>query len=112
LRVDGLTTEWAWRIASLIGFFTSVVVCVGALRRDRTRRRLPGYNRFTMVTNFAIMGIVVTALGGGLTGIAGPYVGSIFVGSLILMLVGCSTAFILVVTSFLEPPPRKDSSAQ
>jgi hypothetical protein len=63
----------------------------------------PGYNKFTMVINFTILGIVVIALAVASLGLAGAYVGSVFVGSVILMLVGCSTAFILVVTSFLDP---------
>jgi hypothetical protein len=58
------------------------------------------------------MGIVVIALAVAALGFAGAYVGSVFVGCLILMLVGCSTAFILVVTSFLDPVRRKESPPQ
>jgi hypothetical protein len=40
---------------------------------------------------------------------AAPYVGNVYTGSLILMLVACSTAFILVVTSFLDAAPRTET---
>ena len=66
--------------------------------------RLPGYNRFTMVTNFSILDIVTIAFGCAASGLAIDFVGSPFVGALILMLVGCATAFILAVTPFLESP--------
>jgi hypothetical protein len=33
----------------------------------------------------------------------------VYTGSLILMLVACSTAFILVVTSFLDAAPRTET---
>jgi hypothetical protein len=69
----------------------------------------PGYNRFTMVANFTIMGIVVLDLGISALGYGDRYAGSVYSGSLILMLVGSSTAFFLVVAAFLDPLPRKDS---
>lgn len=112
LRVNALQAELAWRIASLIAFFTAVITSVGVLRRDRSRRRLPGYNRFTMVINFTIMGVIIAALGTAVTGLAGAHIASLYVGSLILMLVACSTAFMLVVTSFLDSPSRKDTPAK
>jgi hypothetical protein len=107
LRVPGLAEEDAWRIASVIAFFAVVAVSVGVLRRDRERRRLPGYNKFSMVTNFTIMAIVVFALGAAVTGLAGLYVGSVYAGSLVLTLVAASTAFALVITSFLDRPPTR-----
>lgn len=109
LRVPGLEEALAWRIASIIAFLTTLAISVGVLRRDRTRRRLPGYNKVTMVTNFTLMGIIIVALATAVTGAAGRYIGSVYAGSIILMLVACSTAFVLVVTSFLDPAPRKDT---
>ncbi len=107
LRIDLLDRQWAWRIASMLALVTAVVTSIGVLKRDRTRRKLAGYNKVTMVTNFTIMGIVVLALAVASAGLAGPLVGSVFVGALVLMLVGCSTAFFLVVTSFLDAASAK-----
>jgi hypothetical protein len=102
LRVPGLETVWAWRLASLLGFVIALIVGAGVIKRDHPRRLLPGYNRFTIFTSFGIIGVVTAALGCAATGLAGQYVASVFVCSMILILVGCSTAFVLVVTSFLE----------
>ncbi len=45
-------------------------------------------------------------------GLTGLYVGSVYAGSIVLALVGASTAFALVVTSFLDkPPPRQTPPA-
>jgi hypothetical protein len=107
LRVSGLAADVAWRIASVIAFLAALAISVGVLRRDRMRRRLPGYNKVMMVANFTIMGLVIVALGAAVTGLARQYVGSVYAGSIILMLVGASNAFILVVTSFLEPAKSK-----
>jgi hypothetical protein len=60
-----------------------------------------------MVTNFTIMAVVVFALGAAVTGLAGLYVGSVYAGSLVLTLVAASTAFALVITSFLDRPPTR-----
>jgi MFS family permease len=109
LKIDGLSEEMAWRIASTVALVTAIICGIGVLRRDRTRRRLPGYNRLTMVINFSIMGIVVIELAISALGWSGRHAGSVYTGSLILMLVGCSTAFMLVVTSFLEGAPRKET---
>lgn len=112
LRVAGLPAEAAWRIASWIALLTAVIIGIGVIKRDRTRRRLPGYNKFTMVTNFTILGTVIVAFAVAALGLTSAHVGSVFVGSIILMLVGCSTAFVLVVTSFLDPVARRVSPPQ
>lgn len=102
LKVENLAVDLAWRGAAALGFVVALFVGFGVLKRDRKRRKLPGYNKLTMTTNFTILGVVVVALGCAASGVLQTYVGSAFVGALILMLVGASTAFILVVTSFLE----------
>lgn len=107
LRVEALDKQWSWRIACMVALVVAIVISIGVLRRDRARRRLAGYNKLTMIANFTIMGIVLLALAAASAGLAEEFIDTVFVGSLVLMLVGCSTAFVLVVTSFLDAAPRK-----
>ena len=95
--------SWAWRGASIVGLLCAVPIGWGALKRDRPRRALPGYNKPVAQTNYAILGAVVFALAFNGAGLAAPYEMPVFLATLILMLVGCSILFILVVVSLLEP---------
>jgi hypothetical protein len=103
LKIEGLPADTAWHGAAALGFVMALFVGFGVLKRDRARRRLPGYNKLTMTTNFTLLGLVIVLFACAASGITRGHVGSVSVATIILMLVGASTAFILVVTSFLEP---------
>ena len=94
--------SWAWRGASIVGLLCAVPIGLGALKRDRPRRVLPGYNKPVTRINYAVLGVVVFALAFNGTGLAEPYEMPVFLATLILMLVACSILFILVVVSLLE----------
>ena len=102
LKIGQLSGDTAWRCAGLLGLTMSLFVGFGVLKRDRARRRLPGYNKLMMTTNFTILGLVIVLFACVASGIARGFSGSVFVSTIILMLVGAATSFILVVTSFLE----------
>lgn len=110
LAIQGLGS-WAWRGASILGLLCAVPIGWGALKRDRPRRALPGYNKPVAWINYAILGVVVFALAFNGAGLAEPYEMPVFMATLILMLAGCCTLFVLVVVSLLETAvdPRPQS---
>ena len=108
LKIGG-PSDWVWRVSSAIGVCFSIPIGWAAWKRDKLRQHLPGYKKQIAVVMFALVGLASVGFAFNSTGLAGAYGFQVYLGILYLLLVVCSTMFVLVIASLLGLKPGSGS---
>lgn len=112
LQIGG-SEPWVWRVAAVAGILFVSTIGTAAFRREKLRRHLPGFRRQASFIMFTLVAVAFLGFIFMSTGLAGRYGFHIFFGILCLLLVICSTMFVLVIASLMRatqtrPPESPD----
>ena len=102
LQIGGLNA-WVWRASSVVGLCFVIPIGWAAWKREKLRRHLPGYKKPVAAVMFSFVAAAFLGFAINSVGLPGAYGFHVYFGVLCLLLMICSTMFVLVIASLLSP---------